>query len=137
MLLADGSEVPIALMKVGMMVKTMNADGLFVDRPVIKVFRHKGKFTVIPVKNGDRTLFLTKDHKIWSGWAKGMAAAGELAKQLEAFGLTKDNTNFQYEFPSEECQLEEVFNLSVGEHHNYFAEGMLISNMKKEDIGWY
>lgn len=130
--MADGTELPICEVAEGMQVMAME-DGVMVPKTVVKVYKHAGLFDVMTLGMNDRQLQLTGEHKVWCATLDEYVAASKLQNEEEPLGLGADGVVYPYEIDANCQEVTEVYNLSVEDVHNYFAEGMLVSNVKDLD----
>ena len=130
-LLADGSEVPIAAIRVG--DRVLAADprtGAIVARAVTALIRGTGVKALVAVLVAGEAIVATANHPFWveseGEWLDaGELEAGDVVLTAGGEGATVEAV-FRYT-----VKHLRVFNLTVAGEHTYFADGVLVHNCSR------
>ena len=127
-LMADGRHIPMAMLKVGMEVLTMNSTGAFEPQRISKVSKHK-HIPLIAVSVGDYKLRVTARHlfKIGKKWKSAESlVVGDMITAFQQDALkpvTKTVVSM-----SHKTVICDAYNIYVKRNSNYIAGGVLVSS---------
>lgn len=97
-------------------------DGKIVKKKIIRKITRDGK-ELVSIKHTFGLLTCTADHKIWTerGYVRaGDLSEGDVVKYIDCASKVEHVT------PAGKC--DKVYDLEIEDTHNYFAEGVLVSN---------
>ncbi|MBF0227697.1 MAG: hypothetical protein HQK76_19795 [Desulfobacterales bacterium] len=127
-LMANGQQISISNLEVGMDVLTLNRFGIFEAMPITKVSRHQN-IPMILINIGDCNITVTKKHLFMIGNKWKRAEKLEIGDMITAFKdinlkpIKKSVINI-----SHNIIISDSYNIYVEKNSNYFVGGVLVSS---------